>query len=211
MPSRDGRARPAGAPWLDRLPPEEDARDSFPTGAGDDELELHDVRVVGAGATRTGVLERPELVNVALERCDVAGLVARNGRAARLHVAHSRLRGLTWAGGALQDVVVDTVTGSDVSLRFSTLQRVTFRDCTLPGLDLTETTLDQVRFERCALPAAQFHGAKVKDLRIAGCDLTGCTGAESLAGASVHPDDLLTLAPSLAHALGLTLDDGEDR
>jgi len=63
-----------------------------------------------------------------------------------------------------------------------------------------------VRLERCVLTGARFHRAKVKELRIEGCDLTGCSGAEALAGASVHPDDLAQLAPSLAAAVGIRLE-----
>ena len=151
------------------------------------------------------VLSRAEIVNVALDQCDIAGLVGRECRASRVHVTESRLRGITWMAGMLEDVVLESVTGSDVSVRFSTLRRVVFRDCVLPGLDFTEATLDDVRLERCVVHGARFHGARVRSLRIEGCDLAGCTGAESLAGASVHPDDLLSLGPSLASALGLTV------
>jgi uncharacterized protein YjbI with pentapeptide repeats len=189
--------------WVDQLP--RAAVQDFPA-LNDDVLDLHDVRIVDASASWSDVLENPELVNVALQRCDVAGVVANNGRIHRVLVTGSRLRGVTWGAGMVQDVVVDTTTGGDVSLRFSTLRRVVFRDCVLPELDFTEVTFDDVRLERCVLTGARFHRAKVKQLRIEGCDLTGCSGAEALAGASVHPDDLLNLGPSLAAALGLTLD-----
>jgi uncharacterized protein YjbI with pentapeptide repeats len=109
--------------------------------------------------------------------------------------------------GAVSD---QGVTGEELSLRFSTLRRVTLRDCTLPGLDLTEAKLEEVRLERCSLTRAQFNGAKVKSLRIEGCELSGVTGAAALAGASIHPDDLLTLAASLAEAIGMTVSADEE-
>ena len=191
------------APWLARLPGESEAVDAFPDRDPLDQLELADLRVVDASVAFAELAERPELVNVVLERCDIAGFTGRDGRADRVLITGSRLRGVTWVNGVLQDVVLDGVTGDEVSLRFSTLRRVVFRDCTLPGLDLTEVTLDDVRLERCSLPRAQLNGATVKSLRIEGCDLTGVTGAASLAGASIHPDDLLALAPSLAEAIGM--------
>lgn len=193
------------APWTSRLPHGDAAVDRFPECDPLDPLELTDLRVVGASAVADELAERPELVNVVLERCDIAGFTGRDGRAERVVIRGSRLRGVTWVNGVLQDVELEGVTGDDVSLRFSTLRRVTMRDCTLPGLDLTETTLDDVRLEGCSLPRAQLHGATVKSLRIEGCDLTGVTGAGALSGASIHPDDLLALAPSLADALGLTV------
>lgn len=191
--------------WYAGLPPPATAVGVFPA-CDDDELDLHQQRIVGAGWATPLVMTRPEIVDVVLSGCDVAGLVSRDGRAARVLIEQSRLRGVTWANGMVEDVVVDGITAADLSVRFSTLRRVVFRDCSLPGLDLTETSLDDVRFERCALTRVQWDHARVKQLRIEGCDLTGCTGADALRGASIHPDDLLTLAPSLAVALGITLE-----
>src|SRR3954451_20284204 len=189
--------------WVSQLPHEDVNR--FPA-LNDDTLDWSDVGVADASASASDVLENPEIVNVAIARCDVAGVVAHNWRMDRVLGTGSRLRGVTWGAGIVQDVLVEATTGGDVSLRFSMLRRVTFRDCVLPDLDFTEATFDQVRFERCVLTGARFHRAKVKSLRIEGCDLTGCTGAESLAGASVDPGDLLRLPASLAAALGITLD-----
>jgi uncharacterized protein YjbI with pentapeptide repeats len=195
--------RVAEPAWVGQLP--RASVQDFPA-LDDDVLDLREVRVVDASASASDVLENAEIVNVAMERCDVAGVVAHNGRMDRVLISSSRLRGVTWAAGMVQDVLVDATTGGDLSLRFSTLRRVTFRDCVLPELDFAEVTFDQVRLERCVLSGARFHRAKVKSLRIQGCDLTGCTGAEALTGASVDPGDLVQLAPSLAAALGITLD-----
>ena len=193
------------APWTSRLPGAEAAVAEFPHHDPDEQLELQDLRIVDAACVCGEVVERPELVNVVLERCDVAGFTGRDGRAERVVVTGSRLRGVTWVNGVLQDVVLDGVTGEEISCRFSTLRRVTLRECTLPGLDLTEVRLDDVRLERCSLPGLQLNGAKVKSLRIEGCDLAGATGVAALAGASIHPDDLGALAPSLAEAIGMTV------
>lgn len=195
--------------WRDQLPSSARATDQFPRVVDLDALEFHDIRVVGAAAAVGEVYERPELVNVALDCCDIAGFVGRDGRGSRLHVEDSRLRGVSWIGGLLQDVVLERVTGSDVSFRFSTLRRVVLRECVIDRLDLSEVTLDDVRLERCVLRGANLHRAKVSRLRIAHSDLSGCTGAEALAGASVHPDDILTLGPSLADALGLKIEESD--
>src|SRR3954464_1141478 len=134
--------------WVDQLP--RAAVQDFPA-LNDDVLDLHDVRIVDASASWSDVLDTPELVTVALQGCDVAGVVANNGRMHRVLVTGSRLRGVTWGAGIVQDVLVEATTGGDVSFRFSLLRRVTFRDCVLPDLDFTEATFDHVRFERCLL------------------------------------------------------------
>jgi len=191
--------------WIARLPDEAHAAGEFPPCDEQEPLELLDLRITGATSVTDQLFQRPELVNVVLDRCDIAGFTGREGRAERVLVTDSRLRGVTWVNGVLQDVILDGLTGEEVSLRFSTLRRVTLRDCRLPGLDLTEVTLDDVRLERCTLPGAQFNGTRVKSLRIEGCDLSGATGVAALAGASIHPDDLLALAPSLAEAVGMSV------
>src|SRR4051812_5273377 len=178
--------------WIQHLPQPEHAIAQFPA-CDDDGLELRDAFIVDAPATVAELVDKPELVNVVLKGCDVAGFVGRGGRADRVLISDTRLRGVTWMDGTLRDVHLEAAQGSDVSLRFSTLRRVILRDCVLPGLDLTEVTFDEVRFEGCTLHGAQFHGSQVNALRIERCDLTGSGGVESLAGASVHPDDLLNL------------------
>ena len=193
--------------WSPSEPSPSTEATDFPTCAdhGED-VEIHDVRIAGASALDAVVLERPELVDVVLDGCDVAGALGRSGRASRLVVRNSRLRAVTWVNGIVQDALFDNVAGTDLSFRFSTLRRVLFRDCVLPGLDLTDAAIETARFERCDLRRAVFDGAKVKKLRFEGCDLAGCTGAAALSGASVHPDDLLSLGPSRATALGLTVE-----
>src|SRR4051794_8832028 len=107
--------------WMGQLPPDADAVDRFPDCEAD-ELDLHDAYLRGAAGGTSGVLDKPEVVNVVLDGCDVAGYVANGGRGDRLLVRQSRLRGVTWAAGLLRDIVLDGVTGDDVSLRFSTLR-----------------------------------------------------------------------------------------
>jgi uncharacterized protein YjbI with pentapeptide repeats len=149
---------------------------------------------------------RSEVVDTTLTGCDLAGLLARESRLERVTLTDTRLRGVTWGAGVVRDVTLESVTGDDVSVRFSSLRRVQFLDCRLAGLDLTEATLDDVGFERCDLRGARFDHVKVKKLRIAGCDLTGASGATALAGATLQLDDLLSLAPSLARDLGITVE-----
>jgi uncharacterized protein YjbI with pentapeptide repeats len=195
-----------GVEWVVALPSGGTPTEAFPPCAETDAFELVDVEITGAAVAEAVVLDRPELVDVTLDGCDVAGLVARSGRVNRMLVRSSRLRAVTWVDGMVQDATFEAVTTVDVSFRFSTLRRVVLRDCALPGLDLTEAVFDKVLLQRCDLRGARFDGSTVKALRIEGCDLTGCTGAGSLAGASLDPDDLLSLGPSMATALGLTVE-----
>jgi uncharacterized protein YjbI with pentapeptide repeats len=192
--------------WVRDLRKVTDVRDEFPPCDEDEPFELLHARFSAASTAEAVFVKRVEIIDVALEHCDIAGFGGTDGRADRVLVEDSRLRGVTWANGIVQDVILSNVTGAEVSFRFSSLRRVVFRDCSLPGLDFTETVFDDVRLERCQLQGAQFDHARVNKLRIEGCDLSGCTGAQALAGASVHPDDVLSLGPSLAVAIGMTIE-----
>jgi uncharacterized protein YjbI with pentapeptide repeats len=196
--------------WTEQLPAASGALDGFPP-CGEDGIDLRDLAVAGASFSLDEVAEKPELVNLLLRHCDVAGFVARDGRADRVLVDGGRLRGVTWTRGVLRDVELRDIEAGDFSLRFSTLRRVVFRDCVIPEIDLTEAVLDDVRFERCRLPGAQFHRAQVKSLRFEGCDLSGSSGVDALTGASIHPDDALSLATGMAAALGIRVEGGGDR
>lgn len=196
----------AGVEWDVAQPSAGSAVDAFPDCVESDAFELVDLQVSRGSHAEAVVLDRPELVNVTLNGCDIAGVVGRSGRASTVLVRGSRLRGVTWVDGMVQDTTFEDVTGTDVSFRFSTLRRVVLRDCSLAALDLTEAVLDKVLLQRCDLRGARFDGATVKTLRIEGCDLSACTGAAALGGASLDPDGLLSLGPSLAVALGLTIE-----
>lgn len=188
-------AAPGGVHPLDRLPPVD----------GDHPLDL---RGAAVQARRISGVELPassEIVDLVLSDCDVSAVVAQRSRLERAEVTRCRFRAVTWAGGVLRDVVLDQVRAEDLSVRFSTLRRVVLRGCDLPGLDLTEASLERVRFERCTLRGARFDHATMSQVTLTGCDLAGASGATSLAGASMDLDDVLTLAPSLARELGITV------
>src|SRR3954454_4801778 len=119
--------------WVSQLPHEDVNR--FPA-LNDETLAWPDVRVADASASASDVLENPEIVNVAIARCDVAGVVAHNGRMVRVLVTGSRLCSLMCSEGIVQDVLMEATTVVDPSLRFSMFRRVTFRHCLLPDLDI---------------------------------------------------------------------------
>src|SRR3954452_15595853 len=130
--------------WMGQLPQEQAA--TFPRGA-DDVVDLHDRRFVGASVAKPTSVERPEIVSVALERCDIAGFIGQHGRAERVLVEGTRLRGVIWANGIVRDVHFVEAIALETSFRFSELRRVLFRDCKLAGIDFTRATFDDVRFE----------------------------------------------------------------
>ena len=172
----------------------------------DEPLEIRDRVFKAERLGPAELIPNSEIVDVTLEDCDVIGVLAQKSRLERVTVTGGRLRGMTWAGGVIRDVTLDGVTAAELSVRFSTLRMVTIRDSQLPEADFTEAELDQVVLERCDLHGARFDHVKVKSLRIAGCNLAGVSGAVDLRGASMDLDDVLSLGPSLAREIGITIE-----
>ena len=172
----------------------------------DEPLDLHDRSYRNERLGPADLAANSEIVGVTVEDCDIIGVLAQNSRLERVTISGSRLRGATWAGGVIRDVTLDAVNAAELSCRFSALRAVTFRDCQLTEADFTEAEFDQVAFERCELRGAKFDHAKVKSLRITGCNLAGVSGAVDLRGASIDLDDVLSLAPSLAREIGITIE-----
>ena len=168
----------------------------------DDPLELDGLTLTGERYVGLE-LERPQLVDVTVDGCDLSGVVMSSYAVRRAKVARTRIRDCVWGGGIMQDCTFDECPSERWSMRFSTLQRVTFADCTFVGGDFYDVTFDKVTFERCDLSGAKFDSATVKELTLKSCTLLGVTGALSLRGAAVDLDDLPGLAPSLAREVGL--------
>jgi uncharacterized protein YjbI with pentapeptide repeats len=192
--------------WPPLAPPRITATEPASDAPGRDDDEEHDlwlggVRIVGLD------LERPELVDLRLEDCDLSGIIATGYVARRLAVRNTRLRSVMATGGQCDDLVLDGCQTEQVSFRFSRLRRVVFRNSRLTSIDFYGVHFDQVLIEGCDLSGAAFDNAVVDTLRIRDCDFTGITGAARLRGAEVDASDLPSLAPSLALDAGLRLRD----
>ena len=167
-----------------------------------DPVELEHLTL--AGERVVGVeLERASVTDANLDGCDLSGVVLSSYAVRRCTLARTRLRDCIFGGGIVQDAEVVECPTERMSLRFSTLQRVTFTDCRLPGADFYGAVFDKVTFIRCDLSGANFDNVTVKELTFQACTLLGVTGALSLRGAVVDLDDLPGLAPSLAREAGL--------
>ena len=168
----------------------------------DEPVELENVTLTGERVVGLE-LDRPQLVDVTADSCDLSGVVMSAYAARRAKVVRTRIRDCVWGGGIIQDATFDECPSERWSLRFSTLQRVVFTDCVFVAADFYGVTFDKVTFERCDLSGAHFDNATVKELTMRSCMLLGVTGALSLRGATLDLDDLPGLAPSLAREAGI--------
>jgi uncharacterized protein YjbI with pentapeptide repeats len=173
---------------------------------GDCEDDVHDLWLANARVLELD-LDRPELVDVRLDDCDVSGIVASDAIARRLELRRTRVRGVTFGAGPLDDALIEDAATSELSLRFSRLRRVVFRNCDLSGADFYSTMFDHVTIEGCNLQRARFDAATVSCLVITSCNLAGVTGAFGLKGAQLDASDLPALSISLAREAGIAIRD----
>jgi uncharacterized protein YjbI with pentapeptide repeats len=159
----------------------------------------------------------------------------RRARLSGVWFGETRLVGFDLAESSLTDVWFSGCVFAGVQAFALASRRVTFRDCKLDSVNFRECSLVDVLFEDCVLRDVDFGGAKLNRVRFPGCTLSGadftkvtCTdvdlrgaklgggaagdggiraGYDSLRGARIDSVQLMTLAPLLAHHLGITVED----
>lgn len=185
-------------PWTPRPPREANGEEEDGSANG---RRWERTRIIGVD------LDGAVLHDLSVSGCDVAAVLIRSGGGRRIAVRETRLREVALPGARLHDVAVSDVQAERLSLRFAQLTAVTFTRCSLVGADFSGSTFDHVTFHDCDLTEARFDNAVVRALRTCGVTFTGITGAASLSGAAVAPQDLLSLAAPLAISMGIRLAD----
>ena len=100
-----------------------------------------------------------------------------------------------------------------VNFRDSKLTDVVFEDCVLRDVDFASAKLTRVRFPGCTLLNADFARVACKDVDLRGARLGADSvpgikaGFDALSGARIDNLQLMTLAPFLAHHLGIAVAD----
>jgi uncharacterized protein YjbI with pentapeptide repeats len=157
------------------------------TGARLRSLTLTDV--VASGLEASGA----DLSGAALRRVEIAGarlggLQLVDASAEGVRFRDCRLELATWRGAKLRDVVFD--------------------GCILDEADFYGAQLQAVRFEGCRLLRADFSAARLARVDLRGSELDPVGDVGGLRGATVDSVQLATLAPLLAQAAGIKVDDG---
>jgi uncharacterized protein YjbI with pentapeptide repeats len=153
------------------------------------------------------ILDRSSLVDCIIENCDWASLKTSKSSLIRVEVINSRLTGLVWSSGGLRDVKLISCRADLSSFRFSALTNVVFDECNLRQADFQNADLRQAHFVNCDLTAAQFSHAQMSGIRFSGCILDGVGGVTSFNGVRIDSVDLISLARTLASALGIIIED----
>lgn len=138
------------------------------------------------------------LTDVWFNGCVFAGVPAFTCGLRRVVFRGCKLDSVNFREAALTDVTFDDCVLRDVDFGGAKLQRVRFPECTLSRLDFTKATCKNV----------DLLGARLGDRDAEDAGVGIKAGFESLSGVRIDSVQLMTLAPQLAHHLGITVSDG---
>ena len=143
------------------------------------------------------------LIDVAIERGNLANLVAPEPLLRRVTVTGARMTGVQWTRGTVSDVVFRDCRIDLATFAGTTFERVSFEGCMLAQAEFREALLRSVRFEHCDLTEADLTGLRIDRCELRACTLDGLAGAERLRGAAMPWADVVGHAGLLATALGI--------
>jgi uncharacterized protein YjbI with pentapeptide repeats len=186
-----------------RLPPDLAAAtvEAADLGEGLESVRVRDTVLAGARVGRLGLLD------CALERCDLGGLVVADASLVRVEIAGCRLTGLAGSGVLLRDVSFRDCRMDLASLTGARMERVRFEGCDLRELDLEAARLHDVRFAGCDLGQALLAGADCTRTELHDCTYEGLRGIDGLRGTAIAWPDAVALARQFAAELGVRVID----
>ena len=139
-----------------------------------------------------------------VREANLANMVIRGGALSRIEIVRCRLTGLALAETDVGDVACRECAADLATFRHARLTRVTFESCTLRGADFMGARCDHVRFSDCDLTGASFAQAHFTGSEFVRCRMDDVEGVDGLRGTSMEVEQMLTLAPAFAAALGIT-------
>jgi uncharacterized protein YjbI with pentapeptide repeats len=179
--------------------------DGLEPGASIEGARLRDVDLSGAR------LRGLRLVDVVVERGNLANTAAPELALRRVAVTGARLTGAQWSGGTIADAVFRDCRIDLATFAGTTFERVTFDGCLLAHSDFRDALLRSVRFDRCDLTEADLSGVRIDRCELRGCTLDGLAGTDRLRGAAMPWADVVGNAALFATALGIRVLDEDER
>lgn len=144
-------------------------------------------------------------VDAVLEGVDFSNLRADGAELVRVEIRNSRLTGIEWHEGLLRDVLFEGCRLDLASFRFSTFERVAFRDCRLDEADLYAVEAKSLVLESTSLVRAKLSQARLAAAELRGCELAEISGVEGLRGAAMTWPDIVQLTGEFAAAVGVSV------
>jgi len=149
--------------------------------------------------------ERVSARDVEASHSDFSAAHLVSGAINRVAFNDCRMTGVDFSRTTLHDVVFRGCKLDMANFRFADLRRVKFVDCTLVETDFLNATLHDVWFESCVLERAVFEQAKCKQVDLRTSQLIELSGWTALKGVTIDTAQLMSVAPYLANALGISV------
>lgn len=166
--------------------------------------------IVRGGRWSGATIEGFQATDVRFENCDLAGFVLQEDVSLRrVEFVGCRMTGAVLAGAHLRDVSFESCVLDDANLRMVDAIDVAFADCSLLAVDLHAAKLAKVALTRCDLRAVDITKAILTDVDLRTSRLEDIVGATALRGATIDSVQALSVARSLALALGVTVLDND--
>lgn len=146
---------------------------------------------------------RVTMCDVSIQASDLSSAHLSNGAVVRAEFVNCRLTGVDFSQTSLHDVVFKGCKLDYANFRQTDLRRVNFVDCTLQETDFGSAKLSSVEFQSSQLERTVFHNATCSKVDLTSSQLLDIVGLSSMKGAIIDTLQLVTIAPHLAHAVGI--------
>ena len=134
---------------------------------------------------------------------DLSGLVLEGASLTRVSFAGCRMTGIVLAGATLQDVRMDGSRVDLANLRMAQAGYLLTEDSSLRQAEFYQASISDSALLDCDLTGADFTECRVSNLELHGSVPDELRGALSLRVATISPDQVLALAPSLLAGAGI--------
>ncbi len=202
------------------LPAELD--DGPPPGRGADSFQVRWTALDAVTDAAHGQITECAFAEVTVERLDLGGAtlvdVEVTGlRATAIGARAARLRRVRFTGGRigtldLADADVDEVELRGIRIDYLSLagarvEDLLISDCTIGALDVPQARLSRVAFHDSRADEVDTRGVRCEHVDLRGLEAASYLDPAGLRGATLSPVQIEQLAPSLATALGIRIED----
>lgn len=163
-------------------------------------------------AVRDAAVERLDLTGASLVDVDVSGLratavVARDARLRRVRIVGGRIGTLDLADAELDEVELRSIRIDYLSLAGAQVEDLLVTDCRIGSMDVPQARLTRVAFADSTCDEVDTRGLRAEHVDFRGLEALSYLDLASLRGATLSPRQVEVLAPALATALGIRVEE----
>ena len=152
-------------------------------------------------------LEKVHLSDAHIQNTDLSAARCSEGSFIRVACTNARMPGIDLNRAVIKDATFTDCKFDIANFRFATLRRVAFVNCSFTDTDFQAAKFHDVTFSDCILEKTIFDNCVIKNADLRTSQLLDIRGWQSLQGAMVDAAQVVSIAPQLAHALGLQIAD----